>query len=607
MLRLPEVIEFEKLMDLKSAQKIAYSSVNGFPIYDNNGVDASLSYGFFIPYSGGKELLYDRDVIMSILLMINNNSIGLNDTDGNPFVSEIKDLEFILDGEAFTISEPFQIQLKGTTSKSIAYQFVLSKNIFDLIVASNNRTLKVCGADACFDGEISSKGFRLYSLLFSKLADKWKEVLSKSSDYSYSIFPDSCLLNEELSGDKDWDNYVKLAQKENTLLSSSLYEEPAEITELKNAVADLKSAVLKLKGKTIPEVVHETTKIKTGNLIKESKILKEKYTRSFDTYALPRPDAPYKSGLVIAEINASKVIDMGFFNNPDLEKQFTPKIGGRTESGLLGDIQEAINDSYAQKKMLENIEKASQESVAKLVIFAVPEDPDHFMIDLVFFNKSKNREIKAPSLNIVPTYSSLEIKGVTHECRQYLNDYEDVLTVSLPFDYLYSINGKDALFVFDQEDDGDDAVHLNFKIQYKLIDLIIVDYLVRGQYWEQSLKESYEPLLLKRAELFSQSEQLDSIEKKDEETENQYIRVGCIAAVIITVIFGIIMEVSGDKSLVFIGVAIGILAIYRFYKAGKTQTADSKQNTANKKELLKQEIDALNRDFESTYANRTKK
>ena len=137
--------------------------------------------------------------------------------------------------------------------------------------------------------------------------------------------------------------------------------------------------------------------------------------------------------------------------------------------------------------------------------------------------------------------------------------------------------------------------------------MIIVDYLVRGQYWEQSLKESYEPLLLKRAELFSQSEQLDSIEKKDEETENQYIRVGCIAAVIITGILGIIMEVSGEKYLVFIGVAIGILAIYRFYKAGKTQTADSKQNTANKKELLKQEIDTLNRDFESTYANRTKK
>ena len=101
-----------------------------------------------------------------------------------------------------------------------------------------------------------------------------------------------------------------------------------------------------------------------------------------------------------------------------------------------------------------------------------------------------------------------------------LVNYTGPTLASSTFDYLYSIKGKEATFVFDQEqEDGNDAVVLKFIVRYDLMDLITVDYLVRGEYWEQSMRDCYEPMLIKNAQLYLQSNSIDSVDKKDEDTE----------------------------------------------------------------------------------------
>ena len=340
-------------------------------------------------------------------------------------------------------------------------------------------------------------------------------------------------------------------------------------------------------------------------LIKEAESLKKEYLKSLsNNYVFTRYEAIYKSGYVIAEINANEVTDVGFYNNPDLENQFMPSVGGRGGSGIMGALQEAAADSYAEKKMHEDIEKASKESMAKMVLYAVSGDPVNFKMDIVFFNRSKNREMNNPGLLLESEYKSSEIKGITHK-NGAKNKFEDVLTVSLPFDYLYSINNKEATFVFDQEEnDGNDAVYLKFKVRYDLMDLICVDYLVRGGYWDKSRRDRFEPLFLEKTKLFKQSEQINTADKADTDTENKYKGIGCVASLVVLLTVGAIMSeviyLSEDWSYV-IGIVLAIITYIQINKRGKKKTKESREDSASKTTTLRKDTTRLSKEFETAY------
>jgi hypothetical protein len=183
------------------------------------------------------------------------------------------------------------------------------------------------------------------------------------------------------------------------------------------------------------------------------------------------------------------------------------------------------------------------------------------------------------------------------------------MTVSFPFDYLYSIKGKEATFVFDQEqEDGNDAVMLEFIVRYDLMDLITVDYLVRGEYWEQSMRDCYEPMLIKNAQLYLQSNSIDSVDKKDEDTENTYKGIGCISALVITVLVAVVLGnlFYAEGWPIAIGLALGIAAYYFINKRGKDKTKLSRRDSASKAAILKKDIADLKRDFATAYSNHTK-
>lgn len=339
--------------------------------------------------------------------------------------------------------------------------------------------------------------------------------------------------------------------------------------------------------------------------------LKQAYKKSLLKYRLSRNGSPYVSGYVIAEILASKVTDTGFYNNPNLLTQYMPDLSNIQSSGskLFDSVAGAVAETYEEKKAQEKIDKAETETSAKLVIYAVDRDPEHIKMDLVFYNRSKNREMNNPGFQIDPTYSESEIVKVTHSHRSG-NHFEDVLTMSFPFDWLFEIRGREALVWFDTEDEDDsNDVFLQFIINYELQDLLCVDYLVRGDKWDQSKKDIYENLIDRRASLAKDNEAISVVEQNNADLENKYTKkgagFGCLTAILLGLIPSIIIaNISYDEPVwpIFVGLAIGIGVFIYFRKQGQKATKDSRLDSAYKAAALKRDLSGLCKEFDAAYS-----
>ncbi len=211
----PKTIEVENIFGSNStnpSDHISYFGADGFPIYDEHGVEAYITYGFDCPTIGGRDFLYDIEFLLDFCLEVSDDTAKLNGKSGKSLVGEINCVELTLDGEVLTLNDPFKIQ--GDGSKVAFYIFVLLKKNYEKILAARNIRFKVYGAEAFFDGVIDAEAFHSYSALFYKLAEKRKKKMSQTNDYCINMFPDRISINDELSGDEELDRYELLVRKE---------------------------------------------------------------------------------------------------------------------------------------------------------------------------------------------------------------------------------------------------------------------------------------------------------------------------------------------------------------------------------------------------------
>ena len=336
--------------------------------------------------------------------------------------------------------------------------------------------------------------------------------------------------------------------------------------------------------------------------------LKGAYRRTLSTYRLQRKEPKYRNGYVIAEITADTIIDSGFHNNPNLVNQFMPQranlssTGSRVFDSVVGAVAEVEQEKEANKQ----IDKAEKETTAKLVFYAVDKDTGHFKMDVVFFNRSKNREMKNPSLLIQPTFPESTIEKSTHASGMK-NEFEDVMTISFPFDYLYSIRGAEAHFSFDTDDDNDDAdsVLLKFTVKYDMIDLICVDYIVRGQYWEKEKVALYYDKLEQKANIFEQTKNVSAAQAADKEILNKYNKrgagIGCLTSLVLAILAGSFIPDEALGWSIVACIMAFVLVNYFFRKKGKDLTRETSENAKTQDIEIAHWLADLTKEFEDLY------
>lgn len=197
MFEIPRIIEIENVFNDHSSEKILYAGIDGFPIYDETGMEAFITYGFTIPKQGGRDLSYDTDFLINILLEVNDNTGDYDPNTRDSIVGEIQALDLTLDGRTLQLDDPFKIPGKG--SNRDLYIFVILKKELDAILAASSVSFKAYGTGAFFNGDIPSAAFRSYTLLFSRLGERRREIMSNTQDACFDVFPDLSNIEDELS------------------------------------------------------------------------------------------------------------------------------------------------------------------------------------------------------------------------------------------------------------------------------------------------------------------------------------------------------------------------------------------------------------------------
>ena len=197
MFEIPKTIEIKNVFGSHSSDRILYAGIDGFPIYDETGMEAFITYGFTIPKQGGRDLSYDTDFLINILLEVNDNTGDYDPNTGDSIVGEIQALDLTLDGRTLQLDDPFKIPGKG--SNRALYLFVVLKKELDAILAASNVSFKAYGTGAFFNGDIPSTAFHLYTSLFSRLGERRREILSSTQEACYDVFPDLSNVEDELS------------------------------------------------------------------------------------------------------------------------------------------------------------------------------------------------------------------------------------------------------------------------------------------------------------------------------------------------------------------------------------------------------------------------
>lgn len=289
-------------------------------------------------------------------------------------------------------------------------------------------------------------------------------------------------------------------------------------------------------------------------------------------------------GYVIGEVNASEIVDSGFWNNDNLINQFEFKNQASSGSRFFDSIMADVMDNETKKQ----IQKAADESICKLVLYSKEEDKS-INADLIFYNKSKNRNMDKALILLDGTPAKLRLK--TYSAHFGKTAYEDVITIQVG-DFAFfkeSVLGKEFTFYFntDKDEDGEakDFLGLKFEIKLPLVDVAAVEYIMEGDNWDANYKKNLIPAIEKGLELSNEQTQLDSFGQAIKTVKKRAKTISWVTAV---VLFFIIVNIWGEDiegGLAFLfllaTIAIGMSGKYIGNKLNETKEREYKNKLSD--------------------------
>ena len=265
-----------------------------------------------------------------------------------------------------------------------------------------------------------------------------------------------------------------------------------------------------------------------------------------------------KPGYVIGVVNASEIVDNGFWNNDGLSQQFDVKIQQSSGSRFFDGVVDIVKDTSVEKQ----IEEASEESTGKLVIY-VPEGDDRIVADMIFHNKSKNRNLDDASIKLGGSLVKMSLK--TRSANSGPKSFEDVITFDVgDFSFFKeSVIGNELTLYFNVEEDEDgearDYLSIRFNINVPLVDVLSVDYIVNGNKWEESKTGRFLPAIETGMKLSDEQSRLDGLEIKIKKGKKKAKWISWIAVfVVLNIGLGIYPDMEGLAAFLILGVFIGI-------------------------------------------------
>lgn len=306
-------------------------------------------------------------------------------------------------------------------------------------------------------------------------------------------------------------------------------------------------------------------------------------------------------GLVIAEIPAKEILDSGFWNNESLMDQYTPQNTSSTGSRVGDAVVEAVVENSVRK----DIEKAFEKTSAKLVLFSNGKD-DLVMGQLVFYNKSINRDLsncwvflgegKGGYFEDIPCFHAHSGK----------KDFEDIMNINFGTfsEYKEKFDDKTVAFAFHMEEDeeGERKDFLSIKFDMRLLkaDMVIVDYLTNGKYWDEERINTIEPLLETKARLLKGKNENNTVLAEVEKAENKSTGIGCVTSIGIAILVGIIIGNADLEVNFWLGlliVALVIIPIWLGSKMGKKKNKERRDAATDERERLRKQENKLDEEI----------
>lgn len=190
--------------------------------------------------------------------------------------------------------------------------------------------------------------------------------------------------------------------------------------------------------------------------------------------------------------SGEELIDANFYDNNNLSQQFYVK-PVNTNSKVGGILADVAAESEIQKR----IEKAEKETFGRLVLYASDKLKDIWVLDFLFFNRSFAREMEdfviTASVETSPAttfYDYREIVSSTPLSGEN-NHFYNRVTVAVNRQDILEMAQKKAEFRVTFDD-----VTVKFKKEFKLIDVLAVDFLNDNDNWDDETVEKYYPVFL---------------------------------------------------------------------------------------------------------------
>lgn len=289
-------------------------------------------------------------------------------------------------------------------------------------------------------------------------------------------------------------------------------------------------------------------------------------------------------GYVIGEVNASEIVDSGFWNNDNLINQFEFKNQASSGSRFFDSIMADVMDNETKKQ----IQKAADESICKLVLYSKEEDKS-INADLIFYNKSKNRNMDKAFILLDGTPAKLRL--TTYSAHFGKTAYEDVITFQVG-DFAFfkeSVLGKEFTFYFntDKDEDGEakDFLGLKFEIKLPLVDVAAVEYIMEGDNWDANYKKNLIPAIEKGLELSNEQTQLDSFGQAIKTVKKRAKTISWVTAVVLFFIIANIWgeDIEGGLAFLFLlaTIAIGMSGKYIGNKLNETKEREYKNKLSD--------------------------
>lgn len=184
---------------------------------------------------------------------------------------------------------------------------------------------------------------------------------------------------------------------------------------------------------------------------------------------LPDSDIQGEYYRIPDSITINKVIDTGFYDNPNLVQQYTKSKPSNSDSKFLNAAVDTVMDMRREKA----IDEAAEKSSACACLYIKKRDKKSCYIDIMFYNKSYVRKCKGASLLLAnkkitrPTLNS----WIGEKDK---NDFYNLLTFKLPFEILNEdIRDKVLCLTFDDEELKEDnyGVMIDMKFNFSSLDI----------------------------------------------------------------------------------------------------------------------------------------